>query len=71
MSLMTRKNNGAAPAPTAVQVAVREALERDGERVVCEALGLSRLSVNKLAFGRPCYPGTIALAQQRLGIADA
>jgi hypothetical protein len=59
---------GTHPPPRAVQHGVRDALTREGERKVAERLGLSRLSVAKIAAGMAVHRGTAALAAARLGI---
>ncbi len=60
--------SGTFAAPPLVAGAVADALLRDGERRVCAVLGLSRLTVAKLAGGLPVRLGTVAQARERLGL---
>ena len=65
---MSQPNNGAVAPPAALQKATKDALDADGERRTVERLGLSRMSVAKLAAGQPVRRGTMALAALRLGL---
>jgi hypothetical protein len=63
-----RNRTGAVPPSAEVQAAVKQCLDRDGERLTVERLGISRISVAKLAAGSPVRRGTAALAAVRLGL---
>jgi hypothetical protein len=63
------KRTGAVAPTPALQAAVKDCLDRDGERITVERLGISRISVAKLAAGSPVRRGTLALAAGVLGIA--
>jgi hypothetical protein len=67
---MSQPNNGAIPPTAALQEAIKRELQDNGEARTVERIGLSRISLAKIAAGLPVRRGTAALAALRLGMTD-
>jgi hypothetical protein len=63
---MDKKTKGA-PAPGHVQRAAKSAIAREGDRVVAERVGISRMALARLAAGLNVHRATAAIAEVKLG----
>jgi hypothetical protein len=59
---------GAVRPSSALQRAVKAALNEEGERALVERLGITRSAAARLAAGLPVRKGTLALAALKLGL---
>jgi hypothetical protein len=57
--------------PRELMIALKKAVERDGDRAVALRLGLSRATITRAMAGLRIMPGSIALLRERLSGARA